>query len=58
MKKFRGIFAEDKNWFTDIIYILFNRMANWWIMRLPYSKNRLKILTWFVQHDPEEYSGS
>jgi hypothetical protein len=58
MKRFRGVFSQNRNWFTDLIYILFNRIIAWLFFRLPFSENRLKIMTWFVQHDPEEYSGS
>ena len=58
MKNFKGVFADDNNWFTDIIYILFNRIVTRILFKLPFSKAGVKIVVWFVKHDPAEYSGS
>ena len=58
MRKFKGVFADNNNWFTSLIYILFERPVHWILFRLPFSNTGVKILVWFVKHDPTEYSGS
>jgi hypothetical protein len=58
MKKFRGIFAQNRNWFTDLIYNLFGGVVNRLLFKLPYSETGRKIMIWFAQHDPKIHSAS
>jgi hypothetical protein len=58
MKKFRGVFAQDRNWFTDLIYILFNNIVVWALFKLPYSDTGSKIMVWFSKHNPRIHSAS